>query len=451
MMRMRIAAGALAVGLAFSMGAGASSARPARQDQPQKSPYTLEEYNAYKAADGEANPQNKIKLLDDFLKKYPESALLVYIYRDYYVASYALKNYAATVTYADKQLDLADKMNIDVPGRLDALVFRAQAFYFLSVADPTIMKNGAALTKARDASNAGLKALGEMKKPDAVAQDTFDSQVKTYKILFNSIAAMASTSLKDYPAAVDSYKAVLALDPNDAVTYYRIGTIYLAMNPPQIMDGLWELARSIAIKAPNGPNAAQVKAYIRNQIVRYEQATCDNLTDDQLNELLTLAATSADRPSTWSIPSAADLDKARNDLAGFLPTLKGGGDPAKVMWLATCGLEYPDVGVRVMADPTVDGDNLVFMVYRPAAADPAAMQADMTAATESNMKVIVTGQPEANRVKKDDQVRFTGTLAGYTQNPFQLTWEKAKINAEDIPAEKGAPAKKRPGKKGTTH
>jgi len=449
MMRMRVMAGAVAIGVALTMGAGASSARPARQDQPQKSPYTIEEYNAYKAADGEANLQNKIKLLDDFLKKYPESALLPYIYRAYYLTSYALKNYAATIAYTDKMINLGDK--IDAPGRLEALVARAQAFYFLSAADPTIMKNSDALTKARDASNAGLKALGEVKKPDAVAQDTFDSQVKNYKILFNSIAAMASAALKDYPAAIDSYKAVLALEPNDAVTYYRIGTIYLAMNPPQIMDGLWELARSIAIKAPNGPNETQVKAFIRNQIVRYEQAACDNLTDDQVNELLTLAATSADRPSTWSIPSAADLDKARNDVASFLPTLKSGGDPAKVMWLATCGLEYPDVGVRVMADPTADGENLDFMVYRPAATDPAAMQADMTAATEPNMKVIVTGQPEAKRVLKDDQVRFTGTLTGYTQNPFLLTWEKAKINAEDIPPEKGAPAKKRPGKKGATH
>ena len=43
-------------------------------------------------------------------------------------------------------------------------------------------------------------------------------------------------------------------------------------------------------------------------------------------------------------------------------------------------------------------------------------------------------------------VRFTGTLVGYTQNPFLLTWDKAKINAEDLPEEKG-PAKKGPAKK----
>jgi hypothetical protein len=43
-------------------------------------------------------------------------------------------------------------------------------------------------------------------------------------------------------------------------------------------------------------------------------------------------------------------------------------------------------------------------------------------------------------------VRFTGTLTAYTQNPFMLMWDKAKINTEDLPEEKG-PAKKGPAKK----
>ena len=44
-------------------------------------------------------------------------------------------------------------------------------------------------------------------------------------------------------------------------------------------------------------------------------------------------------------------------------------------------------------------------------------------------------------------MRFTGTLVGYTQTPFLLTWDKAKINPEDLPEEKAAPGKKGPAKK----
>ena len=70
------------------------------------------------------------------------------------------------------------------------------------------------------------------KKPDAVAADQFDKQKKAIKVLFNTIAAMTSTSLKDYPAAAGYYKAVLAIDPTDAVSHFRLGVVYLQMTPP---------------------------------------------------------------------------------------------------------------------------------------------------------------------------------------------------------------------------
>ena len=71
----------------------------------------------------------------------------------------------------------------------------------------------------------------------------------------------------------------------------------------------------------------------------------------------------------------------------------------------------------------------------------------MEAATEPNMVIKVVGQPEASRIQKGDPFRFTGTLSVYSQSPFLLTWDKAKINTEDLPAEKTAPGKKAPAKK----
>ena len=52
---------------------------------------------------------------------------------------------------------------------------------------------------------------------------SFDKQKKQPAILFNYTAASASMTSKDYPAAIESYKAVLALTPDDAITSYRIG------------------------------------------------------------------------------------------------------------------------------------------------------------------------------------------------------------------------------------
>jgi hypothetical protein len=434
MIRKWILTGAGLLWIVLGAGAGAGRLLAAPQDAQQKPPYTMAEYEAYKKADAEQNPQAKIKLLDDFVKQYPSSTLMPYIYRAYYLTNYAIKNFAGTLEYADRQIALGDK--IDTQGRLEALVARAQAYYVGS--SDKSLQTPDVQTKARDAGVQGLKTLDEWKKPDAMAADQYEQTKKGYTVLFNTIAAMTSMSLKDYPAAANYYKAVLATDPNDAVSHFRLGVVYLQMTPPQGTDGFWELARSIALKSPNAP---QVQTYLKNQLIRYQQPACDKLVDDQITELVTLAGTSADKPATLNVPSATDLQKARDDTANFLPALKAGGDAGKVMWLASCGLEYPDVGVRLMEPPAVDGDNVNLKVFRGATPE------EIEAATEPNMLVKVVGQPEAKRLEKDAVVRFTGTLVSYSQSPFLLTWDKAKINTEDLPEEKAAPGKKGPAKK----
>lgn len=428
-------AGLLWIAIGTVSGAGKLQAAPLPAAQDQAKPaYSMVEYNAYKDADAEQNPQTKVTKLDAFVKQYPNSTLMPYIYRDYYLTDYALKNFAGTMDYADKMIALGDK--VDTQGRLEAYVARAQAYY-VGQADKSL-QTADVQTKARDAAVAGLKTLDDWKKPDAMAADAYGQQVKGFKVLLNSIAAMTSTSLKDFPGAAGFYKTVLSIDATDAVSHFRLGVVYLQMTPPAATDGFWELARSISLKAPNAP---QVQTYLKNQLIRYQQPSCDKLVDDQVNEIITLAGSSPDKPATLNVPSAADLQKARDDTANFLPALKAGGDAGKVMWLASCGLEYPDVGVRVMDAPAVDGDNINLKVFRGATPE------EIEAATEANMAVKVVGQPEAKKLEKDAVVRFTGTLVAYTQTPFLLTWDKAKINTEDLPEEKAGPAKKGPAKK----
>jgi tetratricopeptide (TPR) repeat protein len=425
--------GLLWIALGIGSGAGKLWAAPQAPADQAKPGYSLAEYNQYQAADKEANPQQKIKLLDDFVKAYANSTLMPYVYRDYYTTYMALKNFGQVIEYTDRMIALGDK--IDTTGRLEAYYTRAQAFY-LGMADKSLQTPDA-LTKTRDAALAGLKTLEDLKKPDNVPADQFEQQKKGVKVLFNAVAALSSTSMKDFAAAAGYYKTLLSIDPNDAVSHYRLGIVYLQMTPPTGSDGFWELARAIDLKIPND---AQVRAYLKNQIIRYQQPACDKLVDDQVTELLTLAATATDRPATLNVPSAADLQKARDDTANFIPALMAGGDAGKAMWLASCGLEYPDVGVRVMEPPMVDGDTVTLKVFRGATPE------EIEAATMANMTVKVVGQPEAKRLEKDAVVRFTGTLTGYTQNPFMLMWDKAKINTEDLPEEKG-PAKKGPAKK----
>jgi len=359
---------------------------------------------------------------------------LIYVYPLYFNAYSQLKNYPKVMEYADKTLALGDK--IDAPVKYQA--YYARAFAYTNIQPPPTDPDMA--KKARQAALDGLQTLNSLKKPDAMSQDDFEKQKKAPAILFNYTAATAAATLKDYPGSIESYKAVLVLTPDDAVTSYRIGQAYESMQPPQQMDAFWYFAKAVSAKGANQQQATQVKTYLRKLIVNYQQASCDNLTDAELNELLQLAGSSADRPSTYTLPSVQDLETARKDMtiASVITDLKAGGDKAKVTWLASCGLEFPDVpGKLIEITPGTDAVQLKVAFVTS--------DAEFDAKTTPDMDVKVVGQPDASKLEKDNPVRFTGTLMSYDPDPaFMLHWDRAKVNADDIPKEKDKGKKKRP-------
>jgi TPR repeat len=436
-------AAALCLNFAGATGSrAATQAAAAGQDAAAAKPqYTMAEYNSYQAAAAEKSPAQQVKSLDDFASKYPNSALMIYIYPLYYQAYSQLKNYPKVIEYADKLVAMGEKA--DAGARYQALYARAFAYNAI-VADPAQAKTGAvdpALAKsAQAAAAAGLKALDEVKKPDTMTEDAFAAQKKQIQIYFNGTAAQAASILKDYPGAIQSYKAVLALNPDDAITSYRLGLAYSAMTPPQQMDAFWSIARAVTAKGATQAQSAKVKDYLRKLIVNYQQAACDNLTDAELNELLQLASSSPDRPDSYKLASADDLTAARKDMTmrSVIADLKAGGDKAKVVWLAACGLEFPEVpGKIIEVTPGTDSVQLKVAFVTS--------EAEFDAATVPDLDVKVVGQPEAAKLEKDNAVHFTGTLVSYDPDPaFMLHWDKAKVKEEDLPKAGAAPKKPAP-------
>jgi hypothetical protein len=207
------------------------------------------------------------------------------------------------------------------------------------------------------------------------------------------------------------------------------------------MDAFWSIARAVTAKSATQAQSAKVKDYLRKLIANYQGGSvCDSLTDAELNELLQLAGSSPDRPGSYTLASAADLTAAQKDMtiASVIADLKAGGDKGKLTWLASCGLEFPEVPGKVIE-----------VVPGAAPTDPIVLKiafvtsdAEFDAATTANMDVKVVGQPEAARVEKDSAVHFTGTLTAFDPDPaFFLHWDKAKVKEEDIPKEKAAPKK----------
>jgi hypothetical protein len=211
------------------------------------------------------------------------------------------------------------------------------------------------------------------------------------------------------------------------------------------MDSFWYIARAVVSKSATQAQSTQVKKYLKSLITNYQGGNvCDTLTDGEINELLQLAGSSADRPGSYSLPSGADISAVQQGMtiASVFTDLKAGGDKSKLTWLAACGLEFPEVPGKVIE--VVPGDPLVLKIAFVTS------DAEFDAAKDPNMDVKVVGQPEAARVEKDSAVHFTGTLVSYDPDPaFFLHWDKAKVKAEDIPKEKAAPKKpvRRPTKK----
>jgi tetratricopeptide (TPR) repeat protein len=406
-------------------------------------PYTMAEYNSFQAANAEKNPVAQIKLLDDFVAKYPNSALLNYIYPLYYKNYYGQKNYPKAIEYADKMLAMGDK--ISPAEKYDAHYVRAYAFNAIQNPDPETAK------AARTAALAGLKVLDQLSKPDGEDDAKFAGEKKQSLIVFNGTAATAGMAAKDYAGAIESYKAVLALAPDDLVSNYKLGQAYMAVAPPQQLDAIWYFARAATSKSATEQQSKSVKSYIRKVIANYQGGTvCDTLTDAEMNELLQLAPNSVDRPASYKLFSAADLDAARKDMtiATVVTDLKAGGDKAKVTWTAACGLEFPDVPGKLLESTTATDTIELKTAF-------VTSDAEFEAATTPNMDVIIkkADQPEAAKLEKGNPVRFTGTLESYDPEPaFMLHWDKAKVNAEDLPkagsAKKPAarkPAPKKPG------
>lgn len=422
----------------FGLNATPLAAQDAGAGAAAQPKYTVAEYNAYTAAANDKVPASQIKELDDFVAKYPNSELLHFVYPLYYKNYFSQKNFAKTIEYADKELALGDKAT--PTDRYEAYYVRAVAY------NNTPSPDAATAKAAREAALAGLQSIDKIAKPEGVDEAKFAEQKKLSSIFFNGTAGSAGLAAKDCAGAVQSYKAVLAITPDDLTSNYSLGKAYTCTSPPQQLDALWSFARAATSKNANEAQSKQITAYVRNLIVKYQGGTvCDGLTDAELKELLSLASSSVDRPATYKLYSSADLDAARKDMtiASVFTDLKAGSDKAKVTWTAACALEFPGVPGKVLEN--IAGADTIVLKLAFVTTD-----AEFEAATTPNMEVTIktADQPDAGKLEKDAFVHVTATVESYDPDPaFMLHWDKAKVADEDLPKPDKKPAKKPAAKK----
>jgi hypothetical protein len=168
------------------------TARTTPQDSQQTQMDTSAEGAAYRLAHNENNEQAKIKLLDAFVAKYPDSGLLPEVYRDYYLTYFAAENYPQVIDYADKLVALGDKVSID--SRILALVSREVA-YSAACSDPGL-RTPDAYAKARDAGRLGLQLIGQWQKAENLTDEQFAAEKKSFAIIFHGVTEMGESGLQ---------------------------------------------------------------------------------------------------------------------------------------------------------------------------------------------------------------------------------------------------------------
>ncbi len=176
--------------------------------------YTAAEFNAYQAAQAEQDPSKRARMFDDFISQFPKSALLIYVYPLCYETHFVLKNYPRVLACADELVQLGEDATSEA--RYKALYEASVAYNELNSDDPELA------AKAQKRALAGANLLSSLKRPDMLDANEFEADKRRAAIYLDATAGRAAIAMKDYPAATNAFKAVIAVI--DSAPVRPIGT-----------------------------------------------------------------------------------------------------------------------------------------------------------------------------------------------------------------------------------
>jgi hypothetical protein len=176
--------------------------------------YTAAEYSAYQAMEAEQDPNKRARIIEDFISQFPKSALLIYVYPACYESYFVLKNYPKVLACADELVQLGE--DATVGARFEALYKASVAYNKLNPSDPELA------AKALERALAGANLLSSLKRPDRLDANQFEADKRRAAIYLDATAGRAAMAMKDYPAATNAFKAVIAVI--DSVPIRPIGT-----------------------------------------------------------------------------------------------------------------------------------------------------------------------------------------------------------------------------------
>jgi len=394
-------AGTLALGI-LAAGAMMAQKAPAVKDQG--------EYDLTQAIQKEKDPQKQLDLLHQWEQKYADSDFK--------------SNRAVMIAQAESQIAAKGMDPKATPADLDA-----------------------AQKAAQDLVDNIDKYLSTENKPANATEEQWKAAHS--QILEQAWLELATifTTKKDDAKAEEDYRKLLALDPNNAVAAYSLGTlIYRSKNVARFSEAFFWIARSLQITGPMALNAP-----VKTAADKFLKQAYNGYHGDAsgLDDLMKASSSSPAPPPGFHIDSAVEIaNKQAGDAEAFAKA-----HPDLALWrkirdaLTAADGDMYFMQIKGSEIPPQEGEFKKFtakvvMYNSPKEivlnVDNAA--GDVTLKFENPLK----GMP----LDPGTEIKFKGVVDDFKKDPYMLTLTVDKEDVEGIPAAAfaGAPpaTKKRP-------
>jgi tetratricopeptide (TPR) repeat protein len=396
---------------------GAQSEQPTIKDPA--------EYNAYVAAYQQKDPNSKISALEAFLTQYPNSVM----------KNTALELLMGTYQQAGNQpkvVDTAKRLLTSDPNNLRALALLTFLARANIVQQHDIPQNLADLQKY---CKQGLDAIKANQKPAGISDADFEKLKKDTQLIFNGGCGFGALQSKDFQNAATYLRAAVDQEPNDLQNVYPLATAYLAQQPPDTLNGIFYLARAVAL-APAGPSHDAIQSYLQKVYQNYHGST------DGLDYVLSTAKTATSPPPDWGQKITKYVPPTPEQQAHDLVKDKT-PDQIKLLsfgeWELVLSAGSPEDQAKVwdvIKNNPLQMEGTVIEAVSNTEIHVAGSEDDIEA-KRADITLTMSGPIPAPRMPKaGDTFQFEGTPTAYTATPFMMTMSNGKLlrKASEKPA-----------------
>ncbi len=369
------------------------------------------EYDIISKVYGEADPANKLVLLDEWMQKYPET--------DYALerARFYLDCYQKTGKTAEAVVAAKGVLGM-VPGDFAANYAITLFSPYLGRADDEVVGDGT------QAANALLEAIPTQfgTKPDTVAQAAWDNARTQAEAAAHLTIGWGRMQKKDNTGAEASFRRVLETDPSRGQVSYWLGQVVLAQNDASKYDlAFFSFARAALYDGPNSMPAegrTQVAEYVQNMLRKNYGDESFDLYWPRFEEMAKMGALPTQRielKSTQQLQFEAEQkSRKENPKLWVYKDLKTAltGAQGDATWSRLSGALTPEMRLYVVS------------------ATPPERPATINLSSEPGGAVEVVVNLENRRrtgLRSGTMVTIEGVAAGLRKAPFRLTVNDGRV------------------------